>query len=88
MGVERKATARSSGVKQVSVPDVGGLSLEEASAQLARQHFRVEVVGPGDRIIGQVPAPEAVVDEGSLVYIYTDVDHIETSTEQPNPYGA
>lgn len=88
MGAERKATARSSGVKQVSVPDVGGLSLEEASAQLARQHFRVEVVGPGDRIIGQVPAPEAVVDEGSLVYIYTDVDHIETSTEQPNPYGA
>jgi stage V sporulation protein D (sporulation-specific penicillin-binding protein) len=88
MGVERKATARSSGVKQVSVPDVGGLSLEEASTQLARQHFRVEVVGPGDRIIGQVPAPEAVVDEGSLVYIYTDVDHIETSTEQPNPYGA
>lgn len=88
IGVERKATARSSGVKQVSVPDVGGLSLEEASAQLARQHFRVEVVGPGDRIIGQVPAPEAVVDEGSLVYIYTDVDHIETSTEQPNPYGA
>lgn len=88
LGVERKATARSSGVKQVSVPDVGGLSLEEASAQLARQHFRVEVVGPGDRIIGQVPAPEAVVDEGSLVYIYTDVDHIETSTEQPNPYGA
>lgn len=91
MGVERKATARSSVVRQVSVPDVGGLSVAEAEAVLEQQGFRVEVVGPGSRIIGQVPAPQAEVDAGSLIYIYTDYDadaYLETTTEQPNPYGA
>ncbi|NMB02242.1 MAG: PASTA domain-containing protein [Firmicutes bacterium] len=89
LGIERKATA-STVVRQAKVPDVGNLSVNEASHILERQGFRVEVVGPGTRIIGQVPAPEAEVNPGSLVYIYTDVDidFIEASTEQPNPYGA
>lgn len=90
LGVERKAT-RVTTRREVAVPDVGGLGVEEAAHILERQRFRVEVVGPGTRIIGQVPAPEAEVEEGSLVYIYTDVDpleHIEATTDQPNPYGA
>lgn len=88
LGVEREVTTRSE-QRQVSVPDVGNLSVEEAGTILARQGFKVEVVGPGTRIIGQVPAPEASVDAGSTVFIYTDVDNVvETSTDQPNPYGA
>lgn len=91
MGVERTASSRTSTVRQVAVPDVGGMGVEEAVAVLQRQNFRVEVVGPGTRIVGQVPAPEAEVDAGSLVYIYTDIESgelLETTTDQPNPYGA
>lgn len=90
MGVERREVSRSN-VRQVTVPDVGGRSVEEAELALERAGFRVEVVGPGTRVIGQVPAPEAKVDPGSLVYIYTDLDseeHLEATTDQPNPYGA
>ena len=91
MGVERKPTARVSTARLVTVPDVEGMDVEDAALALQRQDLRVEVVGPGKRIIGQVPAPEAQVEAGSLVYIYTDIDEgdlLETTTEQPNPYGA
>ena len=91
LGVERKATSRVSQVRQVIVPDVGGLDVEEAAALLRRQQFRVEVVGPGTRGIGQVPAPKAEVDVGSLVYIYTDLEsgeEVEAAADQPSPYGA
>lgn len=87
LGVERKATVKSD-QKQDIVPDVGNLSVERGIRVLQGEGFRVEVVGPGTRIIGQVPAPGAKVDEGSLVYIYTDIDETQVSTEQPNPYGA
>lgn len=87
LGVERKAVA-ASGRKQVAVPDVGNMAVEEAERILKQRGFKVEVVGPGTRVIGQVPAPEAMVDEGSMVYIYTDIDDAQVSTEQPSPYGA
>ena len=91
LGVERKATSRVSQVRQVIVTAVGGLDDEEAAALLRRQQFRVEVVGPGTRVIGQVPAPKAEVDVGSLVYIYTDLEsgeEVEAAADQPSPYGA
>ena len=87
LGVEPKGAVQST-TRQVSVPDVGNLAVEEGSRVLDRAGFRVEVVGPGTRIIGQVPAPGAVVDHGSSMYIYTDVNESQVSTEQPSPYGA
>ena len=87
LGVEKKASVAKNS-NQAVVPDVAGLSIAEASNLLQQRSFRVEVVGDGKRIIGQVPAPEASVDRGTLVYIYTEVDANQTSTEQPNPYGA
>lgn len=87
LGVERKTVA-SSGHRQVAVPDVGNMEVAQAVAKLQQSRFAVEVVGPGTRIIGQVPAPGAKVDEGSLVYIYTDIDDGQVTTDQPNPYGA
>ncbi len=87
LGVEPKVAAKSD-KKQEAVPDVGNLSVERGMQILSGEGFHVEVVGPGTRIIGQVPAPGAKVDAGSLVYIYTDVDETEASTEIPNPYGA
>lgn len=87
MGVERKGKVES-GLRQVVVPDVGGLGIGEATRILQQSQFRVEVVGEGTRIIGQVPAPLVEVDQGTLVYIYTDVDYLPSSSEYPNPYGA
>ncbi|NLJ81332.1 MAG: PASTA domain-containing protein [Firmicutes bacterium] len=86
LGVEKKEEEKS-GLARIAVPDVEGLALGEAQAALDRAGFRVEVVGSGSRIVGQVPAPLAEVDPGTLVFIYTDLDYLETSTELPNPYG-
>ena len=87
LGVERRVEVRGE-VRQVVVPDVGGLAVSEAQALLQRAGCEVEIVGDGSRIIGQVPAAEAKVSAGTLVYIYTDVDYLPASSEIPNPPGA
>lgn len=73
--------------RQIKVPELTGLSLAQAEAVLKRNGFRVGTVGEGSRIIGQVPASGAMVDENTLVFIYTDVEYTTTTSEQPNPYG-
>lgn len=73
--------------RQIKVPELTGLSLAQAEAVLKKNGFRVGTVGEGSRIIGQVPASGAMVDENTLVFIYTDVEYTTTTSEQPNPYG-
>ena len=87
LGVEKR-TSSPSKTRQVKVPDVNGMSLTEAQSLLEKGGFRVGVVGQGSRIVGQVPASAAEVDYGTLIYIYTDLDYLEATTEIPNPIGA
>ncbi len=88
LNVKRREEEVKDNLRLVAVPDGGGLSPSEAEALLRRFGFRVEVIGDGTRIIGQVPAPGAKVGEGTLVYIYTDVEYLPATSEQPNPCGA
>lgn len=87
LGVEKR-TSSPSKVRQVKVPDIGGMALSSAQSLLEERGFRVVVVGEGASIVGQVPAAEAQVDYGTLVYIYTDFDYIDAALEIPNPIGA
>ena len=87
LGVEKRSSSPSK-VRQVKVPDVGGMVLSGAQSLLEERGFRVVVVGEGASIVGQVPAPEAQVDYGTLIYIYTDFDYLDVTTEIPNPIGA
>ncbi len=88
LDVKRREEEVKDGLRLTAVPDAGGLSPADAEALLRRFGFKVGVVGDGTRIIGQVPAPGAKVEEGTLVYIYTDVDYLPATSEQPNPCGA
>lgn len=87
LGVEKQIT-QTNQANHISLSDVTNLDLGQAKQSLERQGFRVEIVGDGQRIIGQVPEPETKVEKGALIYLYTDVDVSQISTELPNPYGA
>lgn len=70
--------------KEVTVPDVLGMSNEEASAALTKVGLRCMTDGIGSKIAEQLPAGGASVPEGSLVMLYTQLseeDEPPTNTE-------
>lgn len=74
-------------INGVSVPDVLGSSVGDAIASLENQGFNVELVGEGTKIIDQIPAAKAMVNRGTTVLIYTDLDYTPTYSDSPNPIG-
>lgn len=86
LGVERQAVA-DSGLPQVVVPDVVGLPVDQAAQVLQNAQFQVELIGEGERIIGQAPAAGDRASRGSEVYVFTDTDYLPAATEQPEPFG-
>ena len=64
---------------QREVPDVTGLPVSEAIAALRDAGFQYLLDGAGAAVIRQMPAPGALMTEGSLVMLYVDGD--------PEPFG-
>lgn len=59
-------------LKQVTVPDVSGLSEEEAERKLKSAGLAFLKDGTGS-VTGQLPAPGATVDEGTTILLYMTV---------------
>lgn len=87
LGVERQAVAES-GAQQVAVPDVVGLTVEQASETLQRERFAAEIIGDGQRVVGQAPAAGDRADVGAKVFVFTDMDSLPAATDLPEPIGA
>ena len=58
--------------KEVSVPDVSGMTVEEATKALKDAGFSCVLDGAGSKVINQLPAGGARISEGSLVMLYVD----------------
>ena len=58
--------------EEVSVPDVSGMTVEEATKALKDAGFSCVLDGAGARVINQLPAGGARISEGSLVMLYVD----------------
>ena len=65
-------TSEEEPLAQTSVPDVTGLTLEEAIASLEEAELAHVLSGAGARVTGQLPAAGAGMAEGSLVMLYVD----------------
>jgi len=55
-----------------STPNVVQMTPAEARAQLQQQGFRVEIIGQGEQVLHQIPAPRQNIPAGGLVVLYTD----------------
>ena len=56
------------------VPDIVGLSVEEAKAKLADSGFGSRIIGGGSTVTNQLPTAKSVVADGSTVIIYADAE--------------
>ena len=58
--------------EEVSVPDVSGMTVEEATEALKSAGFSWVLDGAGAKVVNQLPAGGARISKGSLVMLYVD----------------
>ena len=58
--------------EQVTVPELRNSSLASAKAKAADAGFEYKVRGNGDTVVDQLPKPQEVLDEGSIIILYTE----------------
>ena len=79
MGVEPEYTDTEKTYMDKTVPNVTGLTVEQAKAALQEVGLNARVIGDGDKITQQLPGGSTVVASGSTILIYAGA---EPSTEQ------
>lgn len=73
MGVERQYTQDEAEEISVTVPELRGLTLENAKAETNKYKLNITIKGSGTTVIDQMPKPGGMVSEGTTVIAYTEV---------------
>ena len=79
MGVEPEYTEAEKTYMDKTVPNVTGLTVEQAKAALQEVGLNARVIGSGDKITQQLPGGATVVASGSTILLYAGA---EPSAEQ------
>ena len=87
LGVERQYTESEAANVSVTVPELRGLSIEDAKAEINKYKLSISVKGSGEQILDQLPKPGASVTEGSTVIAYTEEQEGENLVTVPNVEG-
>ncbi len=86
LGVE-KTLLEEEATKAVIMPDLQGLTLEQAQTELKKLGLSSQVQGSGNVITDQLPQPEAVISGGSRVLLYTQGEAQEQLITVPDFFG-
>ncbi len=66
--------------RAIPVPDLQGLSVNEAKNKVTSIDLIYKVVGDGDSVVSQLPAAGDTLYAGGLVIIYTDSESVDEQT--------
>lgn len=86
LGIERQYTEAEIPDVPVEIPDVRTLDVSEAKADLNEKNLNVRIMGDGDTVTEQLPKPGIMLNENSIVILYTDDTEISDVTV-PNLEG-
>lgn len=87
LGVERQYTDEELAQMSLTVPDVRGLSVEDAKSKLEAQKLAAKVVGEGESVVDQLPKPGASITSGSTVILYMTESDEEILVSVPSVVG-
>ena len=89
MGIERQLTEEEAATASKSVPEIRGLSVEEAKQILENSGFKTRVSGNSEitTVEDQLPKPGASIIEDSTVIIYTEPIDEENLVSVPDVSG-
>ena len=87
LGVEPDFTGEEIARTDVSVPDLTGMTLEEARAVLEEKSLSFRTEGQAETITDQVPAPDAIIPGGSEMILYFGRQQPEDTVIVPEVAG-
>lgn len=86
MDIEPQYTEEDLLIKDKTVPNVQGLSVNELAKAFDGTGLKYNILGAGDTVVDQVPKGGATLPDGSTVAIYTEAQEAET-VEVPDVKG-
>ena len=73
--------------KMILLDDYSGLTEAEAERKLKESGLHFQIIGSGDRIVGQIPAPGQTVPENSQILLYLEDVPAQRTAEVPDFFG-
>ncbi len=74
LGVERRYAETEVASREIVLPDLTGLTAADAERKLKDSFLTAKLVGTGDTVTGQIPAPGQTIPGGSEVLLYLGED--------------
>ena len=87
LGIEPEYTAEELAGADTTVPNVVGMTLEDAKTRLSNAGFACTTVGDGATITDQTPAGGAIVPNNASIILYLGAEKPDTSCTVPNVVG-
>ena len=87
LGIEPDYTAEELEGADTNVPNVVGLSLEDAKAKLENAGFSCRTLGSGGTVTDQTPAGGAIVPNNATIILYLGAEKSDTPCVVPNVVG-
>ena len=87
LGIEPSYTAEELAGADANVPNVVGMSLEEAKAKLTGAGFGCKAVGSGDTVTDQTPTGGAIVPNNATIILYMGEEKPDAPCKVPNVVG-
>ena len=82
--IEPSYTVEELATMETTVPNVVGMTVEEANKALASASLKYALDGKGDVVLNQLPKPGVKVNQNSTVMLYTEDAMNNTTTTVPN----
>ena len=87
LGVEQTFSDTDIAGMSVQMPDLNGMTVQEAKKILNGQHLILQTVGNGETVTGQIPAAGQTVPGGSQVLVYFGEEVANDAVEVPDFSG-
>lgn len=87
MGISKQYSDTETPDVFTEVPELRGGTVTEAEAALAGRNLKYMVRGSGETVVDQLPAPDELLEEESIVIIYTEERNTEDLVKVPDLTG-
>ena len=87
LGIEPEYTAEELAGADTTVPNVVGMTLEDAKTRLSNAGFACTTVGDGTTVTDQTPAGGAIVPNNASIILYLGAEKPDTPCTVPNVVG-
>jgi stage V sporulation protein D (sporulation-specific penicillin-binding protein) len=84
LGIDPAYTAEEKATLETSVPNVVGMTLQEAKNTITGNNLKIRTEGSGDSVLNQIPKGGVKVNQQSTITLYTEENYTATKVTVPN----